>query len=378
MATIIHLSTIHPRGDARILVREARTLAARMPEHRVILMIADGAGDHEAPQGEVSVRDLGALGGKLQRAVVGPWRAFCAIRHLRAVVVHFHDPELIFLGIVLRMFGHAVIYDVHEDVPKQVLTKHWIPALIRRPLAAVVAGCEAVAARLLSGVVVATDGIAVRFPGHKVVIIQNFPVADELRQPGAGAYRTREASFVYPGVLAEVRGTLEIVTAMEHLTDHPEARLDLAGPCSPAAFWTQVQQLPGWPLVRYHGEIPRQRVSELLNAARAGLVLHRPIPNEVEARPVKTFEYMSVGLPVIASDFPAWRQLLEPIGCALLVNPLDPPAVAAAMRWVLEHPDQAEAMGRRGREAVVTTFNWSVEADRLVTFYRRFLPERGQ
>ena len=103
---------------------------------------------------------------------------------------------------------------------------------------------------------------------------------------------------------------------------------------------------------------------------RCGLVLFRPAPNHLEAQPNKLFEYMSAGLPVIASDFPAWRELVEGTGAGLLVDPDDPQAIAHAIAWILRHPAEAEQMGRRGREAVYRDFNWDREAEKLAACYR--------
>ena len=104
-----------------------------------------------------------------------------------------------------------------------------------------------------------------------------------------------------------------------------------------------------------------------------GLVVLHPTRNYLDALPVKMFEYMAAGLPVIASDFPLWRKIIDGAGCGLLVDPLDPQAIAEAIDWVLAHPEEAEAMGRRGREAVEAIYNWERESETLVNLYKQFL-----
>jgi glycosyltransferase involved in cell wall biosynthesis len=156
----------------------------------------------------------------------------------------------------------------------------------------------------------------------------------------------------------------------EHM---PDARLAWAGPFAPAAFETHLRNLPGWAKVDYRGKLDRPDVAELLGRSRAGLVVFQPAPNHMEAQPNKLFEYMAAGLPVIASDFPLWRNIVTGAGCGLLVDPLSPPAIANAITWILDHPDEAEAMGRRGQHAVSSTYAWDREAEKLVALYTKLL-----
>jgi glycosyltransferase involved in cell wall biosynthesis len=112
-------------------------------------------------------------------------------------------------------------------------------------------------------------------------------------------------------------------------------------------------------------------VTELLGTARIGLVLLHSTPSYLNAQPMKLFEYMWAGIPTIASDFPAWRKIVEDTGCGLLVNPLDPKDIANAISRLLENPAEAEEMGRRGREASIRQFNWATEKSKLLQLYDR-------
>jgi len=371
---IVHLSTVHPRTDSRIFIKEAQTLAHCFP-HKVVLMVADGKGSVDSDEGEVSVCDLGRIwGNRLCRMVIGPWRAFFALRKLKPLIIHFHDPELVPLGIVLRVFGHKVVYDVHEDVPSDMLAKSWIPSLIRRSVAWAMAFVERIAGQLLSAVVVATPKIAEHFPNSKTIIVHNYPIKDELILPSVVPYCDRLNVFVYAGVIARNRGIVEIVRAFE-CNDLCEAKLDLAGAVSSEEFLDTLKALPGWRSVNFHGQVSRRKVADLLGHARAGLVLHHPIPNEINAKPIKLFEFMATGLPVIASDFPPLRKIIESADCGLLVEPLNSAAIAEAMRWILDHPSEAEMMGLRGQRMVGKEFNWENESLKLLSLYDKLLGE---
>jgi hypothetical protein len=122
-------------------------------------------------------------------------------------------------------------------------------------------------------------------------------------------------------------------------------------------------------IVEYTGQLTRPQVARLLARAKIGIVTLRPTKNHVNAQPTKLYEYMSAGIPVVASDFPLWRQVVESAGCGLLVDPLDPLAIADALEWLLRHPVEAEEMGRAGQRAVIERYNWEREAECLMAVY---------
>ena len=170
-----------------------------------------------------------------------------------------------------------------------------------------------------------------------------------------------------------IRGIREMTAAIGLLSDYPAVKLSLAGTFYPIDLGTTIMRLPGADKLEYLGQQSRSDVRTLFGSSRAGLVTFYPVRNHVEAQPNKLFEYMSAGLPVIASDFPLWRQIIEGADCGLLVDPCDPSQIADAMRYLLEHSDEGEAMGKLGRLAVEEKYNWEREGIKLVQLYDRIL-----
>ncbi len=368
---IVHFTTVHPRVDSRIRYKELASLQSAFGEP-LAMYVQDGLGDEVDRLTDLRIVDTGPPLSRYLRMTIGAWRMINALIVARPKIAHFHDPELLPWAILLRLWGIKVVYDVHEDVPRQVLHNPGLPGWLRPLLPGLVSMIEWVGGQLLSGVVAATPEIAARFPARKTVLVQNYPLVGELDVPNQIPMSARPREFVYVGGLTKHRGLFTMIEATARVSG-AGARLRIAGRFNTPEDQARAEQSTGWASVRFDGWAARSQVSALLTRARAGLVTLFPIRNYVEARPVKLFEYMSAGLPVIASDFPRWSEIVRGASCGLLVDPEDPASIAKAMQWVLDHPDEAQEMGQRGRQAVLDLYNWGREAEKLVTFYDALL-----
>jgi glycosyltransferase involved in cell wall biosynthesis len=366
---VVHLSTIHPALDVRIFYKECRTLAAS--GHNVHLLATNPPGPfqdgvHFHPFNPPVVRFRpGRIGRRLARI-------FRRAVKLRADLYHFHDPELIPIGVLLARTGAKVVYDVHEDAPQEALTLNKARPLEGRCKSFAWKALEEIAKRMLHAFVCATPTIARRFPARRTITLQNFPRKEEFLN-GSDAkvtsHRERPRHVAYVGTIADIRGIREMVRALELLPQDSDIRLLLAGRFASPRLQTEVERMPGWRRVSYLGWQPRDDMRKILAQARAGLVLFHPEPDHFEAQPNKLFEYMAMGLPVIASDFPQWREFVTRVGCGTTVDPLNPAAIARAITQVVGDPHSGEGMGRLGKLAVAGHYNWEAEAGKLLDLY---------
>lgn len=368
MTKVAHLTSVHIPLDIRIFHKECKTLAKA--GYEVVLIVP-----HEQPGGS------GVVDGVQIRAILKPrnrqsrmtrtiWSVYRHALRENADIYHFHDPELIVVGFLLKLGRKRVIYDAHEDLPRQILSKHWIPARLRTVVSRGAEAVEAGGAVVWDGIVAATPTIARRFPRKKTALVQNFPVPDELMPATSSPYRDRPLLVAYVGKIERIRGAKEMVDAMAALPASIEVNLAMAGVFEPTTLETELRQREGWRRIQPMGWLTRPEVGGLLERARIGLVLLHPAGNYIDAQPNKLFEYMAAGIPVVASDFPRWRSLIQDVSCGLLVDPLDPSAIAGAIQWLLEHEEEAEAMGRRGQVAIRSTYNWDAEGERLIRLYQ--------
>lgn len=372
---IIHFTTVHPRDDSRIRSKELASLAREFGG-QVALYVQDGNGDRVDPHHGYRIVDTGPrIDRGRSRVFVGGWRMFRAVAGARPRIAHFHDPELLPWAVLLQLLGIKVVYDVHEDVPRQVLNNPWLSPVKRRLLPPLVSLAEWIGSRMISGLVAATPVISKRFPPRKTVLVRNFPMLAELQTPAPVPIRDRPHEFTYVGFISEVRNIYAMIKAVTLV--NPPARLRLAGSFAASEMERRAMTMPEWSAVRFEGWTSREGVASILADSRAGLVVLKPVENEMVSLPIKLFEYMAAGVPVISSDFPLWREIVETADCGLLVDPLNLDTIVAAMQWVTDNPDEAQAMGQRGRRAVEDQYNWEQEAATLVAFYRDRLGMAG-
>lgn len=338
-------------------------------DYQVTQIVADGKGDSVCDG--VQIHDVGASKGRFDRIKNAPSRVFEKAMSVNADLYHLHDPELIPIGLKLKRMGKRVVFDSHEDVPKQLLGKPYFNKPALWMLSKFFGVFESWACRQFDGVIGATPFICDKFLAinPRSVDINNFPLLGELDAQVPWADKAAEVCYV--GGIGRIRGIAEVVQAMGLVQSG--VRLNLCGRFSEPAVEQASKAMPGWQAVNVQGFVDRAGVRHVLGRSLAGLVTLHPVINYLDALPVKMFEYMAAGIPVVASDFPLWREIVQGNQCGLCVDPMNPAAIAKAIDYLVQHPGEARQMGENGRRAVLERYNWSVEEAKLLAFYKQIL-----
>lgn len=355
----------HKPFDTRIFQKEAISLIAAGFNVSIIIpyhenTVRDGVAIEAVPLPDKGWKQL----------VVCPWNIFLrALKHPRQAVYHLHDSELLVIGLLLKLFGRRVVYDAHEDTPRQIKYQHWIPAWIKGVYAAFYFFLEKLAGLCFDFIIAAEPVIAKYYPSKKTVLIRNFSRVDSFKNyPDAVPYAKRKKSIIYVGLLSRPRGLFEMLEAYETArVQDQELRFDIGGKFSP-------QSLEGEVLKQYHinflGWIPYEKLPGLLYESMIGIIIPQPNPRYTTNYPVKLFEYMAAGLPVIASKFGEAAAFVKECNGGLLVDPANTKEVSNAILWLLNHAEEAEAMGNRGQEMIFKKYNWETESAKLISLYQ--------
>ena len=376
MMKVCILTSVHPCFDVRIFQKEARSLSAAGYE-----VTLAGIADFEEQVVEgIRVLGLPQPPSRLLRPL-NWWRILRIALGERADIYHFHDPELLLVGGLIKLItGRPTLYDVHENYPEDILTKEWIPGPWRRLVSVAFRLFEDNAVRFVNGVAVVNSDLERRFGDKtRVVRVSNYSRLDAF----VGSRQTAEQSeararpyFVYAGRVSDDRGIYECLRALESLGEEGAELLCAGrlGHVSNEAFGALLRRDQTSTYFKYLGLLPYEAIPPLLRGALAGLLCFQPTPNNVLGTPNKLFEYMSVGIPVIASDFPFIREVVQEADCGILVRPENVEDIAAAMGRLLRDRKEAARLGRNGLRAVQDRYNWESEEKKLLSLYASLLP----
>ncbi|MGI6711802.1 MAG: glycosyltransferase family 4 protein [Bacillota bacterium] len=309
------------------------------------------------------------------RLLVRAWRS-------AARIIHFHDPELIPIGLILKRFaGKKVIYDVHENLPASLVNKAWIPKIFSSFLAKAFDLLEKKAAQYFDGVILAELSYRDRFSGLPVRMepVLNYPLTDLISETDGRIWEKGygDLTFIYAGVISEIRGIREIIFSFAQVKKRGyNFHLYLVGAWVPASLEPEIKKLiRDYDLesnVTITGRVPLEIVYGLYGASHIGLALLYPEKNYLDSLATKIYEYMAAGLAVIASDFPLWKQLVEETRCGITVNPRDIDAVSRVMVELVEKKSLRESLGKNGMEAVGLFYNWKTQEEKLWTLYQEW------
>jgi glycosyltransferase involved in cell wall biosynthesis len=360
---IIHLSSAHPDLDVRIFLKECRSLAKRFPSAEVHLVLS---GVTERIEEGVQIHTVAArTGSRLKRMWQTVNHVYAKALSLDGSIYHIHDPELLRIVPKLKRKGKLVIYDAHEDLPRQLIGKSYLP--MSRMFSVLFEWYENFIIKRVDAVMTATPFIRDRFQKihPRVIDINNYPLLTELEFDESLEPRTH---VCYIGGLTHIRGISQLVDAMQFT----QTTLQLSGTLSPS-YQEELEQSLGWSQVVPCGHVSRKEALAIKQKAFAGIVTFLPFPNHINAQPNKIFEYMASGIPVIGSNFPMWKELIEVQEVGVCVDPADPKAIGEAIEYLRTNPALARSMGDRGKQRVKEIYNWSAEEEKLVRCYMEIL-----
>ena len=369
---VCHVTSVHQRYDTRIFHKECTSLAKA--GYDVTLLVAD----NKAPEIRNGVKIISAdfkPTSRLDRILHSSRVMFKYAMQVDAEIYHLHDPELLPVAKKLKQNGNKVIFDSHEDVPSQILNKHWVPKHLRKPCSKVYLVYSDMVLRKLDYIIGVTPHLVEKLHqiNPNVVMITNFPIINSYDDTGETEPIIRKNNVIaFAGGITSQWSHEIILQAIEGL----DVQYKLAG-LADKGYINKLQDDPSWKKVDYVGKIPHEDIANVLRQSSVGMALLQYSPNsngkEGTLGNTKLFEYMMAGLPVICTDFTLWGEIIDKWQCGICVDPNDVNSVHDAIDYLIHNFHKAQEMGMNGRKAVQTEFNWSIEEQKLIALYQSLI-----
>lgn len=369
---VIHLAYHHNRNDGRIVMKECISLIKKGFE--VYYVTYSNIGKHIEGVNYIQLRNRNnspfvnyIADGAFTSEILA------IIEEVNPCVVHIHEYGLNYLiGRIKKKNPQIrIIYDVHEDnagmdYENDIHKYGFIGAKILRKLRFVM---EKRACSQSDWVIAATPKIQeILSPySHNISVVRNYPIVGK-NDKSPDFYRK---VVCYAGTLTDPRGVRLLIS----MSNDIDGRVEIAGLGKDGYMDGLISEYSDtyekkW---TYKGMLEKKELFEFYADSSVGAFLPEPTQNMYDAIPVKLFEYMEAGLPVVVSDFPYMKNIVEGEKCGLCVKFDDINGICSAINQLLDNPNQAKEMGMNGRKAVLEKYNWDIEKEELLNVYRRLL-----
>lgn len=365
---ICHITSAHKRNDDRIIMKECYSLASAYED--VYCVVADGEGDDL--ENKIKIIDSGRkTKSRIKRITLVARKTIKIALDINSNIYHMHDPELLLYIGKLKRKGAKVIYDAHENLPLQIKSKPYLNPILAKNISHIVSFVEGYFAKKADLIVCATPSIAKRFKIiNKSIVIRNYPLYKEMFKNN-NLLEEKNRQICYTGGITKIRGIYEIVDAAFIARE----RIVICGEFESKELFRSIIKKDGWQYIDYRGFLPYEEMVKVIKKSISGLLILHDVPNYRESLPIKLFEYMAAGIPVIASNFPYFKNIIEKHKCGICVNPSSPQQIAEAIKFLIENPSEASEMGKRGEQAIREKYNWDSEAKILLRAYLELLDE---
>ncbi len=357
---ICHITSVHPRTDGRIFKRECVTLANNGND--VVLVCCDGEPD-EIVDG---VRITSYSRKQLTKSQRGRLMFFNArfIKYLKEIdadIYQFHDFDLIEIGRKLAK-SKKVIYDCHENWFGMLANKFSMDiAYFKRVITKILDSYYKKVLPVFSAIFTVSPNIVDNLKNYapNVFMIPNFPAIKAEENLSTGNV-DKNLAFIYQGTVYSMSNQEYIIKAINEFEG--EIKYKIIGKIA-LDQKSKLEKLNCKSRVIFKNWMKKEELQKEISTSLAGLAVldYNPVccGKEGQLGSNKIFEYMLSGVPIICTDFTLWKNLIvDKYKCGICVPPHDSKAIYDAMKYIIDHPEEAVKMGERGRTAIINEFNW--------------------
>jgi len=360
---VAHLTTVHPKNDNRIFYKECRTL--KESGFDILLVVA---GEEDEIIDGIQIVGFKKHNSRLRRIFKTSFFDLIKVcKKLDADIYHFHDPEILFAGLYLKLIGKKVIYDIHENNPAAIMSKSYIKSLFyKKIIASIFNVVEQIASKYFDALVTARPDISKRFNHENLITLRNFPILPDLSKLEHLDMKKEKPIVIFIGGMTNLRGINQLIDAFEELDDY---ELCLLGPIVEEKLKHRINA--GCKNVVYKGVVEAYDVFSYIYKADIGIITFLEAPNHVETLATKPFEYMACGKPMIMSNFKYWKDTFKE--SSYYVDPNSVDDIRTTIIDLISNKENMKNMSEQNLYLSKNEYNWEKESQKLLELYKKII-----
>lgn len=312
-------------------------------------------------------------------------RLFKKAATLNADIYHFHDLNINIIGKKIKNLPQSpiVIYDVHD--PYSVNIKDYVGGKsnfrwLINLYANYIDSYEKINAKQYDFIITTEENLKNKFnkflPREKVGVIYNYTYLHNFRKESEKIY-----DLIYCGGVTEFRGAIKIIEAIYILKQDIEniKMIFLGRIFSDKLKREMLQLIKKYNLqenIELKNNVPYQDVVRYYNQSKIGLGIFLPIETHKIILPIKLFEYMAMGLPIVASNFGHINNYVLKDKVGITINATKPYEIAKAVKTLLQNKKLYNVFKNNGIIAVEKKYSWSIMEKKLYSIYDKLLETR--
>ncbi len=364
---VCHVTSAHNRYDGRIFQKECCSLTKK---YDVYLLVNDKNND-ELKNNVHIISTKFKPKNRFERFFKSKNSIIKKALEIDADIYHLHDPDLLNMVEDLKEQNKKIVFDSHEDYPQLIKEKEWIPRILRSLASKYYENKEKKILKKVDAVVSVTPHIVNRLKkiNDNTYMITNYPILSNKNIIKHDDGHT----ICFAGGISTQWLHHNVIKAIDGVDN---VRYLLIGDNENSYFET-LKKLEGFNKVEVIGKVSKEEVLKFYNQSTLGIALNDYVANvnfkKGTIGNTKIFEYMEAGLPIVATDFELWKDIIEKNDCGICVDPNDIEQIRRAILYIIEHPKRAKEMGINGKNLVLEQYNWLTQEKILYDMYSNLI-----
>lgn len=353
-----HLTSVHPRYDTRIFHKHAVFAAA---SGYSVSMLVNDQHPNEMMNNVSIISTNWVFQSKFKRILYSVFLFPFKSLKIKSNLYIIHDPELIPCGLILKLLGKKVIYDIHEDYHLIHSQKNTFLSSVLGIFYKLVSNFFV---RQIDGVFVVNDRLESQYGSiaRHLVLVPNFPIIDKVK-PISKSLDDGNLKIIFAGGITEDWNVSLISNILSELED---VEFHIAGKSN--HYLDSILDNHYANLI-YHGHLMHDEVLDLMVQMDMGMAISSSIQLQGEGSigNTKVFEYLAAGLAVIVNDNKVWREIIKDNNVGFVLDGIED--ISHVINSIKHNKDALKEMKLKAQKIIAEKYNWDKTFLNVVNMY---------